>query len=331
MTQSWGRVAVAGVLLALSSSVGADRNKQWEGDDGVPAYGDSVPPEAVQRGYRELDEQGIERETIAPAPTEEVLEQQRQTAALRDEVARLRREQEAKDQRLIDRYPTQEDLLRACEGNMYRLDEQIRQLQVDLGRLRSSLTGLQALAAEAERSGRQPSSSVQADIANVESRITTAQSSVQMKQGEKLAVDKRCQVDLKRYRELRPESSAVPESDAVTKPHAGSPVETEVRCVSEAECQRLWEIAQEYAQRYSTMPVDLKASRIWASASPSDARDVGITVARLAGNDGSEERIVMDVQCATTSDGKAFCLGPEVSAIRRNFRDALSKGSLELR
>ncbi|MGD1983610.1 MAG: hypothetical protein PVF93_06860, partial [Chromatiaceae bacterium] len=137
MTLSWGHVAVAGVLLALSSSVGADRNKQWEGDDGVPAYGDSVPPEAVQRGYRELDEQGIERETIAPAPTEEVLEQQRQTAALRDEVARLRREQEAKDQRLIDRYPTQEDLLRACEGNMYRLDEQIRQLQVDLGRLRS--------------------------------------------------------------------------------------------------------------------------------------------------------------------------------------------------
>ena len=184
MTRSWGHFAVAGVLLALSVSVGADRNKQWKGDDGVPAYGDSVPPEAVQRGYRELDEHGIEKEVIEPAPTQEELEHEKQMAAIRAEVAKLRKEQQENDQRLFDLYPTQEDLLRVCEGQLESLDQQMRYIEDDLRRLRSSLMDLQALAAAAERSGRQPSPSLLADIERMESRITTALLSVQTKEDE---------------------------------------------------------------------------------------------------------------------------------------------------
>ena len=95
------------------------------------------------------------------------------------------------------------------------------------------------------------------------------------------------------------------------------------------ECERLVRMARDYAQRHATMPVDLDAVRIRATARPRYTGDIGITVARLVGGEAGMERIAIDVQCADTPEGEAFCAGPEVSAIRRDFRHALTKGALD--
>lgn len=329
MTPLYRYLAATGILLTFSVQTQAERSKKWEGEDAVPAYGDSVPPEAVQGGYREFDERGIKRREIAPALTDEELERKEQIAALREEVSGLRKAQEEQDQRLLDLYPKEDDLLTACRGRIQRLEEQTGHTQDELRRLKSYLSGRQSSAAEAERKGRQPPASLQSDIANAQSRIRSAQSAIQAKEREKMAVNKRCEIDLRRYRELHPEVASKVPPDAGSGPQASGQVEHSVHCESGPECQRFWRVAQHYAQLHATMPVDLKASRIWATASPGDTKDVGITVARLAGKGEGEERIVIDVQCTSTPEGKAFCLGPEVSAIRRNFRDALIKGVLD--
>ena len=66
MEPIWRCFAVSCLLLTLSVQTEAERSKQWESENGVPSYGDLVPPEAIQRGYREFDGRGIKRREVAP-------------------------------------------------------------------------------------------------------------------------------------------------------------------------------------------------------------------------------------------------------------------------
>ena len=100
-------------------------------------------------------------------------------------------------------------------------------------------------------------------------------------------------------------------------------VETAVRCEG-AQCDTLWAKALDYARQHATTPIDLAADRILVTAPPREKNDLSITVSRLVDDKYGGERIFMDVQCERFSEGQEYCKGPEVTAIRENFRTALS-------
>ena len=114
-------------------------------------------------------------------------------------------------------------------------------------------------------------------------------------------------------------------ADVVAKSDIPDLVDTAVRCQKGAQCDRLWAIAQQYARKHATTPVDLTADRILVTAPPRDLKDISITVSRLDEDKNGGERIFMDVQCAAFSEGKEFCRGPRVSKIRDEFRLALGE------
>jgi hypothetical protein len=144
------------------------------------------------------------------------------------------------------------------------------------------------------------------------------------KEDEKRAMIEQYDYDLTRFRTLRQGAARAANANVIAESEFPDLVETAVRCTEPAECRRLWETAQKYARQHATTPVDLAAERILVTAPPRDIHDISITVSRLEDARDGGERIFMDVQCANFTEGKEFCRGPEVSAIRDNFRSALS-------
>lgn len=315
---------IAGVTVATAE---AGSFKKWVDENGVTHYGTVVPPQYIDKGHSELNERGIEVRRYERAKTEEEIERDRALAALRAEQKKLLEEQQARDRILLNLYRNEDDLVMARDGKIAQLDAQIRLNHNEIRRLKSRLSEFQAAAAAAERSGKQLTKRQQENLDSTQRSIEKSYAIILGKEDEKRATLEEYNYDLDRFRKLRKGAARAENADVVAKSDIPDLVDTAVRCEQAAECDRLWSIAQQYARKHATTPVDLSADRILVTAPPRKARDVSITVSRLEDYQYGGERIFMDVQCVRFTEGTEFCRGPEVGAIRDNFRIALGKSA----
>jgi hypothetical protein len=315
----------AGTLVICLAATGASAGgiKKWVDENGVVHYGTSVPPEYVDREHSELNERGIEVKRVERAMTPEEIQREQALAALRAEQERLREEQEARDRILLNLYRNEDDLVMARDGKIAQIDGQIRLKHNEIRRFKARLSDYQAQAAAAERSGRKLSDRQQERLDATQRSIERAYATILAKEDEKrLTIDK-YNYDLNRFRHLRKNATRAENADVIKSSDIPNLVETAVHCTQPGDCERLWQIAQDYARRHTTTPIDLAADRILVTAPPRELRDISITVSRLEDREGDGERIFMDVQCADFTEGREFCRSPYVQGIRQGFRAEL--------
>jgi len=311
------------VFLIAQLPAHAGSIKKWVDENGITHYGTAVPPQYRDRAHSELNRHGIEVKKHDRAKTPEELERDKALAALRAEQQQLLEEQQARDRILLNLYRNEDDLVMARDGKLAQLDGQIKLKHKEIRRLKSRLSDFQITAASAERGGKTLTAKQLTNLQSTQRSIETSYAMILSQEDEKRATLERYNYDLVRFRQLRQGAARAANADIIAKSDIPDLVDTAVSCEKGAECSRLWEIAQKYARKHATTPVDLTADRILVTAPPRDLRDVSITVSRLDENETGGERIFMDVQCVGFSEGKEFCLGPKVTAIRNNFRDAL--------
>ena len=220
-------------------------------------------------------------------------------------------------------YRNEDDLVMARDGKLAQLDGQIKLKHKEIRRLKSRLSEFQITAASAERGGRKLTPKQLTNLQSTQRSIEKSYAMILSQEDEKRATLERYDYDLARFRKLRQGGTRAANADVIAESDIPDLVDTAVRCEKGAECSRLWKIAQEYARKHATTPVDLTADRILVTAPPRDLKDISITVSRLDEKETGGERIFMDVQCVSFTEGQEFCRGPMVTAIRNNFRDAL--------
>ncbi len=316
--------AIQFACLICVSAAQAGGIKKWVDEDGVVHYGTSVPPQYKNIEHSELNRRGIEVRRVDRAKTEKEIERDKALEALRAEQRKLLEEQQERDRILLNLYRNEDDLVMARDGKIAQLDGQIRMNHAEIRRLKSRLSEFQAAAAKSERRGRQLTKQQKANLTSTQRSIEKSYAMILSREDEKRATLERYDYDLARFRTLHRGAARAANADVIAESEFPDLVDTAVRCGDTDECGRLWSVALSYARQHATTPVDLEADRILVTAPPRDLRDISITVSRLADTQGDGARIFMDVQCAQFSEGKEFCRGPLVSAIREGFRHQLS-------
>jgi len=310
------------VLPAQAGSI-----KKWVDENGVTHYGTHVPPQYRKGAHSELDNHGILRKQHDRAKTPEELERQAALEELRKEQETLKQEQAARDRILLNLYRNEDDLVMARDGKLAQLDGQIRLKHKEIRRFKKRLSEFQITAASIERGGKQLTPKHLSNLNTTQRSIEKSYAMILSKEDEKRATLEKYDYDLTRFRHLRQGSRRAPNADVIAKSDIPDLVDTAVLCDKGSECNRLWEVAQQYARTHATTPVDLTADRILVTAPPRDLKDISITVSRLDITEGDSERIFMDVQCANFTEGKEFCRGPKVAEIRDGFRVALENNT----
>lgn len=313
------------LILVAAAPSQAGAIKKWVDEQGITHYGTTIPPQYADRAHSELNKRGIEVRRLDRAPTEEEIEREKALAALRAEQQKLLEEQQARDRILLNLYRNEDDLVMSRDGKIAQLDGQIRLNYTEIRRLKTRLSEFQAAAAIAERTGKPLSDKQKANLESTQRSIEKSYAIILGKEDEKRATIEHYDFDLARFRKLRQGSARAANADKVAESEFPDLVDTAVSCTETADCDRLWAIAQQYARKHATTPVDLAADRILVTAPPHEIRDISITVSRLEDSKNGGERIFMDVQCVNFTEGREFCRGPEVSAIRDNFRPALGR------
>lgn len=327
MTPTIRNIIIAqALLIAAAAPTQAASIKKWVDENGVTHYGTTIPPEYVDRAHSDYDDQGIERRRYERAPTPEEIKREEELQALRAKAEELKKEQEEHDRILLNLYRNEDDLVMARNGKIAQLDGYIRLDHAEIRRLKGRLSEFQAVAAEAERSGKQLTQQQKANLDSTQRSIESRYANIIAKEDEKVATIDRYEADLARFRELRRSSAPAAEAAKIVESEFPDLVDTAVHCDDTAICNRLWEAAQRYAREHATTEVDLAAERILVTAPPREIRDISITVSRLEDENLGGERIFMDVQCVNFTEGREFCRGPQVSTIRDGFRLALGVG-----
>ncbi|MDJ0741542.1 MAG: DUF4124 domain-containing protein [Gammaproteobacteria bacterium] len=321
------RLTVLAPLLALllAAPTQAGSIKKWVDENGVTHYGTVVPPQYKDRAHSELNERGIEVKRHERAKTAEEIERDKALAALRAEQQKLLEAQQARDRILLSLYRNEDDLVMARDGKIAQIDGQIRLNYSEIRRLKARLSEFQAVAAKAERAGKTLTNKQRANLDSTQRSIEQSYAIILGKEDEKRSTLARYDTDLQRFRKLRRGGARSENADRIAASEFPELVDTAVRCTSNAECSRLFATAQDYARRHTTTPIDLVADRILVTAPPRELRDISITVSRLPNRDDDGERIFMDVQCTQFTEGREFCRGPEVTAIRQGFKTELKR------
>ncbi|WP_425312017.1 DUF4124 domain-containing protein [Pseudomonas baltica] len=132
-----------------------------------------VPPEYVGKGYQVLNQTGRVVQTVPPAPTAEELRLKQQADV-----------QAQADAQLLERYPSVEELDKACARRRAEIDALIAVATANVKTLQGQQATLQGQAAAQERAGQEVSTSmldqlrdVHAQVAELQTRIARLQQS----------------------------------------------------------------------------------------------------------------------------------------------------------
>lgn len=197
----------AGVALLSPDPLAAQQKRlyRWVDEQGRVHYSDQLPPSEVQRAREEYSERGTKLRSVERALTPEEREAMR-LAALAAEQERQRREaEEAEKRKLLQMYPSEENLRRAHQDQLRLLDRQINTARVVLESEESVLAQLLARAAEADASDQRVPPMLASRIKEMRERVAASRAELARLEGERRNAEEQQQRELERYRRVRSE------------------------------------------------------------------------------------------------------------------------------
>jgi hypothetical protein len=172
---------------------------KWTDEKGVVHFGDSQPASQANRGSQTLNQSGVvvankadQKTATANAEAKVLAEQQRIAAEKR----------KLEDQRMLDSYASETDIMRDYQQNTELLDQQIKSTQQDIDARQKSLAKLIATAGENERAGKPVPEPIKVMIASERAQIERQKKYITERQSSRTVAKTKYDETLKRYREV---------------------------------------------------------------------------------------------------------------------------------
>lgn len=200
-------VSLVVAFTALFSSTFVEaRLYRYTDSNGQTVISNTVPAKASVRGYEVLDNKGRVTETIDAAPTQQELD----ARAAREERKKAQAQQQGEDTKLLKRFSTPDDAVRA----MYRKLQELKSLnQLKRGNiavLSNQLDDERSRAANLERSGRDIPGSTLEKIDRLQGQIGDIEKEIASQNKEIDAVRDRFKADIRRLEELTDKPRTLP-------------------------------------------------------------------------------------------------------------------------
>ena len=185
-------------LFALSSpGLAAKKMYKWVDAQGNVTYSERQPPEASKLGSSTLSASGVVVET---KPSQDKAREVAAAAARTAAEKKALLEQDKADQRLLDSYASEDDLLRGYEQNVELIEQQVIATRVDITSRQKSLDALVARAGENERTGKPVADQLKTMISTERTQIETQRAYLAKKETDKALARKQYEANLARYR-----------------------------------------------------------------------------------------------------------------------------------
>ena len=177
--------------------------KCWDNRDGVMECGSIIPLEYRRKKHEIRDESGEVVKTIKRDRTKAEIEQLEKEER-RKQIEKIKNKKQAEeDRRLLDLYPTEDDILLARDGQTRRIDEGIRITKSQLVSYKRSLSGLKKQLAAQENKDEANAKKGKASVQRLEDQIVVLYGLIDDKEKAKEKIMQEYNLYLERYREIK--------------------------------------------------------------------------------------------------------------------------------
>lgn len=207
LTSSILLLLLAGFGFTLSESVGAQQKRlyRWVDEQGKVHFSDQLPPSEIERARDEYSERGTKLRSVERALTPEEREALRAAQRAAEEERKRKEAEEAEKRKLLQKYPSEEELVRAHQDQLRVLERQISTARLVLQSEEAVLAQLLAQAAEANITGKPVPPPLAARIAEMRERVSASRGELERLEREKQRTQEQQQSELERYRQVRAE------------------------------------------------------------------------------------------------------------------------------
>lgn len=190
-------------VFAISTSAWAANLYRYNDENGVTTMSRTLPAEIVPQGYDIIDDKSMRLiKRVPPAMSEtEITEKRAQLKQQREAEEKQQRQQQA-DQRLLESYNSELDLIRARDAKIDNIQRNIDLAAAREEKLNSTLYRLQQKAADQELSGQAVNASLTHKIATTHEEINVQQNEVKQQTADMKRVTAQFDADHQRLKQL---------------------------------------------------------------------------------------------------------------------------------
>lgn len=314
-------------LILASTPLFADTYYRWQDAEGNWHYTDTIPPEQIKKKHSQLDDRGIQIESVKRVKNAEELAKEVELEKLRAKQRKILERQQAEDRVLLRTFRSGDDIIMARDGKLRAVDLQMQLVKSNIKRMKEKLRKMHEQAAEKELSGMHLSVRQKENIQIINNSLKEAYASIIKRKQRKVTIHKKYNQDLKRFLEMHKLSSK--QADDVFNEKGGElELQNVLACENESSCQQAWLRVEQFVQLSATTPLQVIGDSIIMTAPPKLSTDISLTISKT--NDRKRNRIYifMDLQCNDSVLGADFCDGEEVKNIYRRFQSYLREGQI---
>lgn len=195
-------VGLSVVFGAMGASPKTPNRYKWRDAQGTLHYDDTLPDEAVQRGYDVINGQGFSIKHVdRPLSADEEKAEKAKDAQIAAK-EKATHEQENRDSRLLAAYPTEAELVREQQEQLATIDQTIQATELSLSSQERSLADMLSHAGDYDRLGKPIPEALRKMVDASRKTVDTQRGYIAQKTAEKQKLVEQFQSDLEHYRAI---------------------------------------------------------------------------------------------------------------------------------
>jgi hypothetical protein len=198
-------------LLMISTMSVQAKMYKWVDENGQTHFGDKIPAQYLDKGHKEMSEQGTTIKKVDAAPTQEEKIEMKKQAKLKKEEENKIKEQKKQDRVLLDTYTTERDLTAARDARLEAVEAQVllsESILKDAGR---KLGQTKKQIANIKSHGNEVPKNVSDKITKEKNQLATYEKVAEGHRERKKKIMEQFDGYIKRFRELKAESNRIKE------------------------------------------------------------------------------------------------------------------------
>jgi hypothetical protein len=308
------------LMLLCSASAAHGELYRWTDAQGRVHYTDKIPAEHQHRGHAELNKQGVVIDNVSASLTPEQqqhLIEQKRLKALRQQFDEQR---QGRDQRLLERYDSEDDLVMTRDGKAAKLEQSLRISKGKADKARQALQQLEQRIASLQAQGKSvPVDTIQ-KLLRLRHGIKQLDAEIADEELQKAQLLAAYDRELLRYRHLKEPHKYAPPPAAADEAQLPDGV---VACAAAPECASMWQRASAYLKRHAETPLKYQAEEIIMTAPALHDRQSSLVLSLIDDPSSGGRLIFLDPHCRQTAEGKSYCEGDKVREVMRRFSQAV--------
>ncbi len=308
------------VALCLPALASAKQYYRFQNEQGQTVLLDQLTPEAIEKGYDVINDEGKLVQSVSPAKTIGEMQQEKKREQDEEKKKIEQQLQLKRDAELLRLFTSVDDIMRARDAALVGIDQRDSLNTNEQKLLIAALEDYQRQAADYERLGKPIPPQLKNSITEQQKQIAQRERNKTLIDEERQTISQRFEKDMVRFKELQSMRMAhrFKKDNGDTRKKARM-----LTCDTQKDCKDIWQLAQVYAQNTASGRLEVVTDTIILTSAPKKDTDIGLSFSKLPAR--TETQIILEVSCADSDAGEQLCNSSEARKVLDGFEEFIQK------